>query len=80
MISEFIMFDSDSDSELEQVSSLTSSPESFDLVPKNIDYKIKLFGPECSKKGISFLYTLKEGKELPYSTKTVTKKAKGWLI
>ena len=55
MISEFIMFDSDSDSELEQVSSLTSSPESFDLVPKNIDYKIKLFGPECSKKGISFL-------------------------
>ena len=75
------MFDSDSsECELERVNSVSSTPESFDVVPSKLDFRIRVFGEGCSKKGTSFLYTLQEGKALPYSTRTVTKKGKGIII
>ena len=64
---------SGSDSDLERASSLHSSKKSFESVPEDTDFKIKLFdiaGNLYDK----FLYTLKKGKELPCSQPVQSKK------
>ena len=66
------MCDSDSDSDFEQVSS-QKVPETYDNVPDDIDYKIKVVGKSAAK----FTFTLKKGKELPHQNTVVTKKDKG---
>ena len=66
------MCDSDSDSDFEQVS-LQKVPETYDTVPDDIDYKIKVIGKSAAK----FTFTLKKGKELPHQNTVVTKKDKG---
>ena len=68
------MCDSDSDSDFEQVSS-QKVPETYDNVPDDIDYKIKVIGKSAAK----FTFTLKKGKELPYQNTVVTKKEQGTI-
>ena len=69
--------DSDSGSEIERVSSEKRAPPTFDKNPFDQDFRFKLFGQHCSKSGTKFQFPLKEGKILPYSTITITKKGKG---
>ena len=57
---------SDCDSDLVRVSSVESTKESFDVVPKDQDYKLKLFdmaGNLLEK----VAYTLRKGKKLPFT-------------
>ena len=68
------MCDSDSDSDFQQVSS-QKVPETYDNVPDDIDYKIKVIGKSAAK----FTFTLKKGKELPYQNTVVTKKEQGTI-
>ena len=68
---------SDSESEIEKCSSIRSAPECFDTVPETKEFKLKFFGNQCSKAGTKISFPLKEGKDLPYHTKTITKKGKG---
>ena len=70
------MSDSSSDSEVECIS---SQPESHDVVPSSILYQLKFIGGG-SRSGKTLQYMLKEGKSLPYSTQSITKKGKGWKI
>ena len=58
--------DSDSESDIERVSSVNSTKESFDVVPENKDYKFKLLS-NIESSNVKFSYTLKKGKDLPYS-------------
>ena len=74
------MFDSDSDGGIERVESVSSMPEMFDVVPEKKDFQFKLFGYQCSKGGTNLVFPLKKGKELPYHTKTVTKKGRGEFL
>ena len=72
------MSDSESDDGgIERVESVNSIPETFDVVPNTTEFKFKLFGSQCAKSGTNLVFPLKKGKELPYSTKTITKKGKG---
>ena len=73
-----MMTDSE-ETDIERCSSIKSAPECFDIVPETIDFKFKFFGNQCSKAGTKIVFPLKEGKELPYHTKTVTKKGTGML-
>ena len=61
------MSDSDSDDSapLERVSSITH-PKEYDLVPDDIDYKLKV--KQKGQKSRRFIYTLKQGVALPYTT------------
>ena len=69
---------SDSDSSPERCSSVKSVQElSFDEVPETKCFKMKFFGPDCSKGGTKVLFSLKEGKSLPYTGKIITKKGQG---
>ena len=57
---------SDSESDIERVSSTKSTQDSFDQVPQDQDYRFKLYdwnGHFLDK----FVYKLKKGKDLPYS-------------
>ena len=63
---------SDSDSEIEVVSS-QKSPEEFETVPSDENYTMKVTGPNSTK----FKFTLKKGKELPYDTSVCTLKGQG---
>ena len=69
--------DSDSDSVIERVSSVKSTPESFDVVPADKDYQLRLFGSGFSSRGTKLVFHLSKNKELPYVTKTITKKGRG---
>ena len=66
--------DSESESELERCSSVKSAPETFESVPETKEIPFKMFGSSCPRKGTNFMFTLKEGKTLPYWTTTITKK------
>ena len=46
---------------LERVESTQSNPDSFDVVPENLIFRINI-------KSLKFEYLLKKGKTLPYST------------
>ena len=74
------MSDSDSDGGIERVESVSSMPELFDVVPKLTEFQFKLFGYKCSKGGTNLVFPLKEGKKLPYKTKTITKKGTGEFL
>lgn len=63
---------SDSDSDYEMVSSQKTS-ETFDEVPDDKEYIIKVLGSENSK----FKFQLLKGKVLPYHTVTKTRKGFG---
>eukprot|EP00092_Neocalanus_flemingeri_P094867 GFUD01120667.1.p1 GENE.GFUD01120667.1~~GFUD01120667.1.p1 ORF type:complete len:109 (-),score=32.03 GFUD01120667.1:193-495(-) len=65
-----------SESEVELVSSLKTPPVLYDKVPATQKFKLKLFGGQCSKAGTKLRFQLKEGKDLPYNTTTITKKGK----
>ena len=68
--------DSD-DSVIERVSSVKSTPESFDVVPDNRDYQLRFLGSGFSSRGTKLVFKLNKDKELPYVTKTITKKGRG---
>lgn len=59
------MFQMDSDSDIENVSSQPGPPEVFDIVPREILFKFKLFS---YRRHIleKFKFVLKAGKTLPY--------------
>lgn len=61
-------------SDVEEVSS-QKIPECHDTVPREIKYSMKFLGSQSSK----FVFTLKQGKALPYETSTITKKGRGNL-
>ena len=68
--------DSD-DSVIERVSSVKSTPESFDVVPAKRDYQLRFLGSGFSSRGTKLIFRLNKDKELPYVTKTITKKGRG---
>ena len=62
----------------ERCSSVRSVQElSFEEVPETKDFKLKFIGPGCSKGGTKIIFTLKEGKKLPYTAKVISKKGLG---
>jgi hypothetical protein len=62
------MSDSDSDcGELLRMSSTSSLPTEWDAVPETQDFKFK--GKKADGAKTKFLYTLKKGAQLPYSTR-----------
>ena len=67
-------FISDSESDIERLSSVKSIPESFETVPLSTDYQFRMFGSGCSKAGTRVSYELKKDKPLPYSAPVATKK------
>ena len=73
-ISDFKMSESDSSDceQIERVSSLKSIPKSFDKVPDDMDFKLKLKTEATTQK---LIYRLKKGSALPYTTNL-----KGWAI
>ena len=68
---------SDSESDLERVSSVKSIPESYETVPFPIDFKFKVGIEDIFSSTVKFAFLLKKDKELPYNTTTTTKKGKG---
>ena len=69
--------DYENDSELERASSVSSTPDLYETVPEDTEFKFKLYGKSYSKSGTKFVYTLKEGRHLPYDTRMVTNKGTG---
>ena len=68
--------DSESEGEIERVTSVKSQPESFDVTPFSKDYNLKIFTSK-SKNPVQLVFPLKKDKTLPYNTVTKTKKGKG---
>ena len=67
---------SESESDIERVSSLKSEPESFDINPFDKDFHLKMYTSK-SKNPVKIIFPLKKGKTLPYTTITKTKKGRG---
>ena len=59
------MVSSDSESDIERVSSVKSNVDNFETVPKDLEFKFKMQNI-IGRKLAKFSYVLKEGKELPY--------------
>ena len=57
---------SGSESELERLSSVEGTKESFDVVPYDQEYKVKIYA-WTGKFLVKFVYPLKKGKDLPYT-------------
>ena len=58
-----------SDSDIEKCSSFSSTPESYDTVPDDMEFKFRMFGSGCAKNGSKIAIDVIKGKELPYETK-----------
>ena len=57
---------SGSESELERLSSVDGVKESFDVVPYDQEFKVKIYA-WTGKFLVKFIYPLKKGKDLPYT-------------
>ena len=68
----------ESDSDIERLSSVGSTIESFDVVPHDQEFKFKLF-TWTGKLLVKFIYPLKKGKDLPYTRELKGRSTKVWL-
>ena len=58
----------DSDSDLDSITSVKSKELCYTTVPQDKKYKIKVFDSTGLKRVAKFAYVVEKGKELPYKT------------